>query len=210
MTLKTPIRCTAFEGTQRIATGDLPDVALQTKAVLDRGEQAPVLIFDDVTSEQIEIDFRGTPADVLGRLADRFDRTPPPSAAIPPPEPTPSDKAAPVAPPRGPGRPRLGVVAREVTLLPRHWDWLTTQPGGASAAVRRLVDVARQASAETDRLRVAKESAYRFMSAMAGNEPNFEEATRALFASDRDRFAAMTEAWPRDVRDHARMLAGRC
>src|SRR4051812_26122215 len=105
------------------------------------------------------------------------------------------------------GRPRLGVVAREVTLLPRHWDWLATQPGGASAAVRRLVDAARQSNAEKDRVRTAKESAYRFISAMAGNEQGFEEATRALFAGDEVRFAAMSESWPRDVREHARALA---
>jgi hypothetical protein len=94
-----------------------------------------------------------------------------------------------------------------VTLLPRHWDWLATQPGGASAAVRRLVDAARQSGAEKDRLRTAKETAYRFISAMAGNEQGFEEATRALFAGDDARFVAMSESWPRDVREHARALA---
>jgi hypothetical protein len=97
----------------------------------------------------------------------------------------------------------------EVTLLPRHWDWLATQPGGASAAVRRLVDEARQTSSQKDRLRQAKESAYRFMSAMAGNEQGFEEASRALFANDATRFTEFTDQWPADVRDHARMLAAR-
>src|ERR1700739_3037247 len=43
-----------------------------------------------------------------------------------------------------PGRPKLGVVAREVTLLPRHWDWLATQPGGGSVALRKLVGEARR------------------------------------------------------------------
>ena len=111
--------------------------------------------------------------------------------------------------PRGRGRPKLGVVAREVTLLPRHWDWLASQPGGASAAVRRLVDAARQTNVDKDRVRVARESAYRFMSAMAGDAPGFEEATRALFANDPARFAEMTDGWPSDVRDHARRLAQR-
>ena len=111
--------------------------------------------------------------------------------------------------PRGRGRPKLGVVAREVTLLPRHWDWLATQPGGASAAVRRLVDEARQASVSKDRLRQGKEIAYRFMSAMAGDEPGFEEATRALFGGNASRFLEHTAEWPADVRDHARALARR-
>ena len=202
MTTKIPIRCTAFEGTQRIATGALPHVAIQTKAVVDRGERAPVLIFDDVTSEQIEIDFRGTPADVLGRLAERFERTTPAS-----PRESTASEAAPVAPPRGPGRPRLGVVAREVTLLPRHWEWLGRQPGGASVALRKLVEEARRTSAPADRRRQAQEAAYRFLSTLAGNLPGFEEATRALFADDETRFHEQTDPWPADVREHARRLA---
>jgi uncharacterized protein len=177
--------CTAFEGTRRIASGDLLAVALKTKQVIDRGERAPVLIFDDVTSQLVEIDFRGTPEQVLKRLA---------------PDPDPDA-------PRGPGRPKLGVVAREVTLLPRHWDWLNSQPGGASVALRKLVEHARKANESRDRIRLARESAYRFMSAMAGNEPGFEEATRALFAGDRPRFDEHIHRWPAAVRDHAAKLA---
>ena len=109
--------------------------------------------------------------------------------------------------PRGRGRPRLGVVAREVTLLPRHWDWLNSQPGGASVALRRLVDEARRTSGDRDRVRAAQEAAYHFMSAMAGNLPGFEEAARALFAYDRRRFADLIAEWPPDVRDHVVKLA---
>lgn len=94
--------CTAFEGTDTIGSGTLPEVAKLVKQVLDRGERAPVLIFDDQTSELIEVDFRGTPEDVMRRLP-----------------------GSPEAP-RGPGRPNLGVVAREITLLPRHWEWLSS------------------------------------------------------------------------------------
>jgi hypothetical protein len=108
---------------------------------------------------------------------------------------------------RGRGRPRLGVIAREVTLLPRHWDWLNSQPGGASVALRKLVEEARRASGDRDRIRAAQEAAYRFMLASAGNLPGFEEATRALFAHDRRRFGDLIADWPEDVRDYAIRLA---
>lgn len=109
--------------------------------------------------------------------------------------------------PRGPGRPKLGVIAREVTLLPRHWDWLASQPGGASVALRKLVEEARRNSGDKDRRRQAQEAAYRFMSSMAGDFPGFEEALRALFAFDRRRFSEMVAAWPADIRDYAVQLA---
>ena len=109
--------------------------------------------------------------------------------------------------PRGRGRPRLGVVAREVTLLPSHWDWLNAQPGGASVALRKLVDAARRTSGDRDRVRAAQESTYRFISAIAGNLPGFEEATRALFAYDRRRFGDLISGWPQDIRDYAIRLA---
>jgi hypothetical protein len=184
-------RCTAFEGSRRIASGELRDVALKAKEVLDRGEYAPVLIFDEETAEPVDLDFRGTPADVVSRLQE--------TAAAP-------AEADPEAPRRA-GRPKLGVVAREVTLLPRHWDWLNGQPGGASVALRKLVEHARRANEGIDRIRRAREAAYRFMSAMAGNEPGFEEAARALFAGNRERFDQQVALWPGDVRDHAKRLA---
>ncbi|MGH8444214.1 MAG: DUF2239 family protein, partial [Solimonas sp.] len=108
--------------------------------------------------------------------------------------------------PRGRGRPKLGVVAREVTLLPRHWDWLATQPGGASVALRKLVEDARRANAEKDRTRARHERAYHFISAIAGNLPGFEAATRALFADDGATFRKHIAKWPRDVREHAARL----
>jgi hypothetical protein len=187
------LRCTAFEGTQCVASGELAQVALKAKGVIDGGKQ--VLIFDDVTSEAIEVDFRGTAADVLSRLARSENKE---TASAPGHE---------AEAPRGPGRPKLGVVAREVTLLPRHWDWLNAQPGGASVALRKLVETARRANEGKDRVRQAQEATYRFMSAMAGNQPGFEEATRALFANDERRFDQLTEPWPVDIRSHARKLA---
>jgi len=97
-----------------------------------------------------------------------------------------------------PGRPKLGVVAREVTLLPRHWDWLAAQPGGASVALRQLVEEARQNPRL--RLRAARDSLYRFMTALVGNAPGYEEAIRALYAGEREEFLAHIESWPGDVR----------
>jgi hypothetical protein len=119
---------------------------------------------------------------------------------------------APPAPAMGrrrPGRPRLGVVAREVTLLPRHWEWLGRQPGGASVALRKLVEEAKRSSAGADDARTTREAAYRFMSALGGDLAGFEEASRALFRGDAKGFAAMISDWPADVRDHAHALADR-
>src|SRR3954454_24493877 len=159
--LHTP--CTAFNGARCMASGHLAEVALKAKTAVDNGEQ--VLIFDDTTSQSIEVDFRGSAEEVLLRR-ERADGKE--SAAV-------SDA------PRGPGRPKLGVVAREITLLPRHWDWLNGQPGGASVALRKLVEEARRGNEGRDRGRRSQEAAYRFMSTMAGNFPGFEEATRAFF-----------------------------
>ncbi len=183
---------TAFEGFRRIATGGLAQVAMKTKKVVDRGERAPVLIFDDVTGEQLELDLRGTGSDVVNRIAKTTHEQSPAAVAI-----DPASEA-----PRGPGRPKLGVVAREVTLLPRHWDWLNGQTGGASVALRKLVEEARRVNEGRDRVRRSQEAAYRFMSAMAGNLPGFEEATRALFARNPDRFDDLIRGWPKDVRMH--------
>jgi uncharacterized protein len=184
----------AFEGERRIAAGDLQAVARAAKQTLDQRKDASVLIFNGSTSEPVDLDFRGGLADVLARL-------PTPNGTAP---------AEPELPPnRGPGRPKLGVVAREVTLLPRHWEWLAQQAGGASVAIRKLVEEARRGGDDKDRIRRAQEAAYRFMSAMAGNKPHFEEATRALFAPDPVRFKALIAGWPADVRDHAAKLAER-
>jgi hypothetical protein len=185
----------AFEGERRIASGDLGDVARAAKQMLDQRKDASVLIFDGQTSGPVDLDFRGTVDDVLTRLPKQD----PPTVAL--------DTA--LAAPRGPGRPKLGVVAREVTLLPRHWDWLAQQKGGASVAIRKLVDDARRTSEDRDRIRHAQEAAYRFMSAMAGDRPHYEDAIRALFAHDRSRFEKLIAEWPTDVRDHASRLAER-
>jgi hypothetical protein len=186
----------AFDGDRCLACGDLRSVVRAARQALDRRKEASILIFDGATSAPVEVDFRGSIADVLARL--------PEAAAAPL---TKEDAAE--TPPRGPGRPKLGVVAREVTLLPRHWEWLAQQSGGASVALRKLVDEARRANKDKDRIRQAQEAAYRFISAVAGNKPHVEEAARALFAGDAAQFEARTASWPADVRDHARRLAAR-
>ena len=189
--------CTAFEGDRRIASGSLMDVACAVKAVADQEDHAPILVFDDRTSHPVELDLRGSMSDVAERYAPiGLTRVLEPEAGGITPEPR-----------RGPGRPRLGVVGREVTLLPRHWSWLGAQRGGASATLRRLVEQARKASTDTDRIRALQGATYAFMVAMVGNHPGFEEATRALYARDGEGFHAESEGWPPDLRDHARRLA---
>ena len=200
------LSCTAFQGGRCLATGPLADVALAAKAALDASAQSPsappVLVFDNATAEVIDLDWRGTPDDVLARLqAVRHagsGATSAPTGDAPPQPP----KAT-----RGPGRPKLGVVAREVTLLPRHWEWLAIQPGGASVALRKLVEGARRDAETRDRVRQAGAVAYRFMATIAGHEPGFEEASRALFAGDRTRFEAHIAGWPADVQQHLKTLA---
>jgi uncharacterized protein len=185
----------AFEQDRCIGTGNLRQVARVAKHWLDRHKDASILVFDGRTSAPIDIDFRGSIDDVLARLPETAA-----SAAS-------DDDALPAV--RGPGRPKLGVVAREITLLPRHWEWLAQQSGGASVALRKLVDAARRAGEDTDRVRLAREATYHFMSVMAGNKPHYEDAIRALFAGDAARFEKLIAEWPADVRDHTARLAER-
>lgn len=188
---------TAFEGQRRIASGPLADVALAVKRAGTR-TTAPIAIYSDATGRPIDLDLRGSDDEIAARLR----RTLPVAT-------TEASGASKPAEPRGRGRPKLGVVAREVTLLPRHWEWLSAQPGGASVALRKLVDEARRANSDRDRSRAARDAAYHFMSAMAGDLANFEEAARALFANDRRRLAALIAGWPDDIRDHIVKLVER-
>lgn len=173
---------TAFAGDRLLVSGSPNSVLLRTKEYLDRDAGERVLLFDDRTGQQVDFDFRGTLEEVLSRV------TPVPART-------------------GPGRPRLGVVSREVSLLPRHWEWLELQPSGASAALRRLVDEARKRDPGELQARLAREAASRVMTAMAGNLPGFEEASRALFAKDRPRFEQLVAGWPPDIRKHLTRLA---
>ena len=175
---------TVFAGTKWVAAGDLRSILGVTKLRLDAGASEAVLIFEDQTGQQVDFDFRGTLDEVL-------------------------ERHAPAAPVRsGPGRPKLGVISREGTLLPRHWEWLESQPHGISATLRRLVEEAKKRDPGKDRARAARDATSRFMWAMAGNLPGFEEASRALFAGDLPRFGALIGGWPEDIRKHLMRMAG--
>jgi hypothetical protein len=172
----------AFCGERLIGSGKLSEMLRTSKAFLDRSQQANLLIFEDQTGRQVDFNFSGTLAEILERAEPAPERV-------------------------GPGRPKLGVVSREVSLLPRHWEWLEEEPQGISAALRRLVDEAKKKNPGEQRARLGREALSRFMTAMAGNFEHYEEATRALFAKDNARFAQLIQDWPKDIRGHAlRML----
>ena len=167
-----------------LASGSPQEVALAIKRHRTGRTERQPLVFDHTTGRQIDLDLSGSEDEILERYEERSTQT---MAAR--------------------GRPALGVVAREVTLLPRHWDWLNAQPGGASVALRRLVDQGRHAAPLADRLREAREATYRFLNAVAENLPGYEEVLRALFAGDGARFDALIRDWPSDVSVFAMTLS---
>jgi uncharacterized protein len=173
---------TAFVGERLIVSGKLDEVLPKLKTIFDRKRSTMFLIFHDETGKQIDFDLRGSADEVLARVSPAPSRT-------------------------GPGRPNLGVVSREVTLLPRQWDWLEMQPNGASATIRRLIDEARKRDPAKDRAQQAMHASARFLSAMAGNYPGYEEATRALYRRDKKLFEHIISDWPTDVRKYALHLS---
>jgi len=166
----------AFAGVRKVACGSLGDVLPVLKQRFDRDGSELVLVFDVDTGNQVEFDLRGSLDAIMALVAP--------------------------ARPRGPGRPRLGVSSREVSLLPRHWDWLEQQPSGISAAIRRLVEQASKAQPGRERARRIRAALSKVLSALAGNRPNFEEACRALFAGDAARVATLIQRWPKDIREY--------
>lgn len=193
---------TAFAGPRLLFSGTLGEVAIAVARLT--GTVDAVLVFDDRSGRVIDLDLRGSDAEILERLSQpakisvgRYQ----PAAGEPP------GAEASEGGHRSRGRPKLGVIAREVTLLPRHWEWLAKQPGGASATLRRLVDDSRKVAHPRQQRRAAQEAAYRFMQAIAGDLPGYEEATRALFADDLSALAKQIAGWPGDIRDYALRLA---
>ena len=175
--MDSPYTYVAFSGWKQITCGRISDILRDVKACLDSGVGSePLLIFEEQTGKQVDFDLRGSIQEVLDRVAPQ--------------------------PRTGPGRPKLGVTSREISLLPRHWDWLEMQSGGASAALRRLVDDARKRDSGESQVRAGIEATGRFMTAIAGNLPDFEEAYRALYAQDRASLEGRIAGWPDDVRSY--------
>lgn len=176
-----PPTYTAFASSKQIASGELAEVASVIKKQIGKAVATDILIFADATGRVVDIDWRGSVDDVVNRL-------------------TGSDKKA------GPGRPKLGVTSREVSLLPRHWDWLAKQPGGASVTLRKLVEEAKRSSTKQEGVRVAQEAAYRFMHTLAGDLPGFEDALRAMYAKDQSSFGQHIDSWPTDIKKHVQKI----
>ncbi|RJX41761.1 DUF2239 family protein [Paenibacillus pinisoli] len=189
----THLYCTAFLGVRVVASGSLQHVVTAVKDALDDRDLTQLLLFDDSTGKQVDVDFRGKTDDVLERLEEQYGDIPGTEVKH--------------QPARRVGRPKLGVVSGEVTLLPRQWEWLKSQPGGASVTLRKLIDEARRAGEEQSNVRGSQEAAHNFMTAMAGNFHQYEEALRALYAGDLDRFNHFIEDWAPDIRNHVKRLA---
>lgn len=175
---------TAFEGNQLICRGTLSEVVLNIKKRIGKAEDSGILIFSDSTGQTMDFNFQGSEKDVLKRLEIYVTES------------TAKENV-------GPGRPKLGVVAREVSLLPRHWEWLATQPGGTSAVLRKLVDEAKKKSSGDLSIKQLQERAHRFMSVIAGDMQGYEEALRFLYRRDKENFLLQIQKWPDDVKNHA-------
>ena len=202
--------CSAFHGLGLLSSGPLRQVALEVKRAVAGGAADPILVFDDATGNVIELDLRGGDAEVVKRLSARPEAGKGRYCSTPGDSPDPGETTPETSGGfRGRGRPKLGVIAREVTLLPRQWDWLSAHPGGASAVLRRLVDEAKKRGDADLQRRAAQEAAYRFLTAIAGDQPGYEEAIRALFAGDRIAMEQRIDSWPADIRAYALRLAFR-
>jgi hypothetical protein len=167
----------AFVGEKLLSSGPFDTMIAAAKAAFDLDAGTLFLIFEDQTGRQVDFDLRGTLEQVKARTF-------------------------PAAPKAGPGRPKLGVTSREISLLPRHWEWLEQQPNGASAALRRLIDDARRQAPDEQKAQQSREALVRIMSAMAGNQSGYESACRALYAGDRLEFQELIRDWPADIRQY--------
>ncbi len=177
---------TAFEGATQVHRGPFEEVVLKVKEQLGRAENSSMLIFSDSTGKTMDFNFHGSVKDVLKRLEIYVTK----------------EESGPVT---GPGRPKLGVISREVSLLPRHWEWLASQPDGTSASIRKLIEEAKKRSHIS--IKQVQERAYRFMSVIAGDMQGYEEALRALYKADHKNFLRNIQDWPADVRTHAIEMA---
>ena len=179
---------TVFDGFKIVSQGNIEEVAIATKKYLKKEDSARILIFSDLSGKQMDLDLSGTDKDVTDRLSvyKTADTT---SSGT------------------GPGRPKMGVKPREVSLLPTHWEWLSTQSGGASATIRRLVDEKMKTAAPKDKIKKTQETVYTFLNSIAGDLENFEDAIRFLYRQDEAKFKEAIAAWPKDLKKHTLALA---
>lgn len=177
---------TAFDGFKVIAQGNLEEVALLLKRKIRDQKALSALIFSDLTGRQIDLDLSGTEKQVIDRLKVYSSQEPQANT--------------------GAGRPKLGVIPREISLLPHHWEWLINQDGGSSAVIRNLIDE-KIKNRSSDKIKASQERTYKFLSAIAGNLPNFEEATRYLYRKDKKKFTELISSWPKDIVKHSMALA---
>ncbi len=177
---------TVFADFRFITQGSLESVALSLKKKFKEPNSASILIFSDLTGRQIDLDLSGTDKQILDRLKVYSQQE------------TQSNTGA--------GRPKLGVVPREISLLPIHWEWLINQDGGSSAVIRNLIDE-KIKNRSIDKIKNSQERTYKFLSALAGNLPNFEEATRFLYRKDKRKFTELISSWPKDIAKHATHLS---
>ncbi|MCH7331632.1 DUF2239 family protein [Acinetobacter modestus] len=174
--MNTQMTYTAFLNEQCLASGLLADVAIAIQQHANQSNST-ILIFNDQTGRQIDLDLSGSEQNIQQRYA----------------EPEMVKKV---------GRPKLGVISREITLQQKHWDWLDQQSSSASAVIRKLIDKElNDPNSESNRM-LAKQATDRFMSAMLGNMPNYEEATRALYQGDREVFLDLIRDYPKDIKEY--------
>ncbi len=181
----------AFSGHKLLVRGPLDKVVLSIKKKLKEEPRSSILAFSDSTGKQMDFDLQGSEKEVLQRLEVFVTKDQPIVTS-------------------GPGRPKLGVVSREISLLPRHWEWLSTQSGGASVTLRRLVDEARKNASGKELIKLSQERTYKFMTAIAGDLPQYEEALRALFSKDKKKFESHVYGWPKDLISYIKILSDAC
>jgi hypothetical protein len=182
----------AFQGNHRLGLGTLGEVATLCFESKWEDQRSRISVFEDESGRVVDVDLSGTEAEVQARIAGPKTGETPPNRPVQ----------------RKPGRPKLGVVSREVSLLPRHWAWLSEQRGGASATLRRLVELAKKNESPESIQRRVVDSAHRFLWDIAGDQPHFEEVSRALYAAKLDEVTALSAGWPEGIRHQlARYLA---
>ncbi len=179
--MNTSQRYTSFAGHKHLATGDLKTLLTDTYAFIKQHGEEGILIIDNQSGRQLDFNFHGSLEDLL-------------STALPP------------EPKKGPGRPRLGVVNGEISLLPRHWEWLQRQPQSASGTIRRLIETAIKNTSPEEKVKETVDAAGKFLWIIGGNLPDFEEASRAIYAQKWHILDAVTAAWPEDIRNHLDLM----